>query len=72
MTEASPATGIIFEGYVSHPCIVMYLLANELPVSGERGKAFSALLTRAHAALKEWDPTRPYIGNAGYGEGQGG
>jgi hypothetical protein len=50
----------------------MYLLANELPVSGERGKAFSALLTRAHAALKEWDATRVYIGNAGYGEGREG
>jgi hypothetical protein len=62
----------LFESYVSHPCIVMYLLANELPVSGERGKAFSALLTRAHAALKAWDPTRPYIGNAGYGEGREG
>jgi len=62
----------LFESYVSHPCIVMYLLANELPVSGERGQAFSALLTRAHAALKEWDSTRPYIGNAGYGEGREG
>src|ERR1035441_9034501 len=28
----------LLESYVSHPCIVMYLLANELPVSGERGK----------------------------------
>jgi hypothetical protein len=62
----------LFESYVSHPCVVMYLMANELPVSGERGKAFSELLTRAHAALKEWDPTRPYIGNAGYGEGREG
>ena len=62
----------LFESYVSHPCIVMYLLANELPVSGERGKAFSALLTRAHEVLKQWDPTRPYIGNAGYGEGREG
>ncbi len=50
----------------------MYLMANELPVSGARGKAFSDLLTRAHAALKKWDPTRPYIGNAGYGEGREG
>jgi hypothetical protein len=50
----------------------MYLLANELPVSGERGKMFSALLTQAHAALKQWDSTRPYIGNAGYGEGREG
>lgn len=62
----------LFEGYVSHPSIVMYLLSNELPVSGERGAMFSELLTRAHAALKEWDPTRPYIGNAGYGEGREG
>jgi beta-galactosidase len=62
----------LFESYVSHPCIVMYLLANELPVSGDRGKAFSDLLTTAHAALKQWDPTRPYIGNAGYGEGREG
>ena len=62
----------LFESYVSHPSIVMYLLANELPVSGERGKAFSALLTRAHEELKRWDPTRPYIGNAGYGEGREG
>jgi beta-galactosidase len=62
----------LLESYVSHPCIVMYLMANELPVSGERGKAFSELLTRAHAALKQWDPTRPYIGNAGYGEGREG
>ena len=62
----------LFESYASHPCIVMYLLANELPVSGERGQAFSALLTRAHEALQRWDPTRPYIGNAGYGEGREG
>jgi beta-galactosidase len=62
----------LFESYVSHPSIVMYLLANELPVSGERGKAFSELLTRVHAALKQWDSTRPYIGNAGYGEGREG
>jgi len=62
----------LLESYVSHPSIVMYLLANELPVSGERGKAFSALLTRAHEELKRWDPTRPYIGNAGYGEGHEG
>lgn len=62
----------LFESYVSHPCIVMYLLANELPVSGQRGRTFSALLTRAHEVLKQWDPTQPYIGNAGYGEGRDG
>ncbi|HOC56746.1 MAG TPA: glycoside hydrolase family 2 TIM barrel-domain containing protein [Verrucomicrobiota bacterium] len=62
----------LFERCASHPCIVLYVLANELPVSGSRGKAFSELLTRALAELKAWDPTRPYIGNAGYGEGREG
>ena len=62
----------LLEGYASHPSIVIYLLANELPVSGERGAAFSALLTRAHEELRRWDDTRPYIGNAGYGEGREG
>ncbi|HRT55423.1 MAG TPA: glycoside hydrolase family 2 TIM barrel-domain containing protein [Candidatus Paceibacterota bacterium] len=62
----------LFEKYASHPSIVMYLLANELPVSGERGAAFSRLLTRAHEELRRWDNTRPFIGNAGYGEGREG
>ncbi len=62
----------LFENYVSHPSIVMYYLSNELPVSGKRGEEFSRLLTEAHAALRQWDPTRPYIGNAGYGEGREG
>ena len=62
----------LFEGYASHPSIVMYLLANELPVSGAVGEKFSALLTRASAELKRWDPTRPCIGNAGFGEGREG
>lgn len=62
----------LLERFASHPSIVMYLLANELPVSGERGAAFSELLTRAHDELRRWDNTRPYIGNAGYGEGREG
>ncbi len=62
----------LLEDFASHPSIVMYLMANELPVSGVRGAAFSEFLTRAHAALKSWDSTRPYIGNAGYGEGREG
>jgi beta-galactosidase len=62
----------LLEGYVSHPAIVMYLMANELPVSGTRGAAFSSLLTQLIAELKKWDSTRPYIGNAGYGEGREG
>lgn len=62
----------LLEGFASHPSIVMYLLSNELPVSGKRGEDFSEFLTRAHRVLKSWDATRPYIGNAGYGEGREG
>ncbi len=62
----------LWAGFASHPSIIIYLLANELPVSGQRGRAFSELLTEACAELKKWDSTRPYIGNAGYGEGREG
>src|ERR1051325_4461833 len=62
----------LFETYASHPCILIYVLSNELPVSGTRGQAFHDFLSRAHAALKPWDSTRLYIGNAGYGEGREG
>ena len=62
----------LFSTYASHPSIVIYILSNELPTSGARGAAFSKFLTRACAELKKWDPTRQYIGNAGYGEGREG
>jgi len=62
----------LFETYASHPSIVIYILANEMPTAGERGKAFSEYLSRACSELKKWDPTHPYIANAGYGEGREG
>ena len=62
----------LFGRFASHPSIVEYYLSNELPTAGTRGKAFSEYLERACAELKQWDPTRPYIGNAGYGEGREG
>ncbi len=62
----------LFSTYASHPSIVIYVLSNELPVSGSRGKTFHDFLTRACSELKMWDPTRLYIGNAGYGEGREG
>lgn len=62
----------MFETYSRHPSIVIYILSNELPVSGTRGRAFHEFLARAHSKLKAWDSTRLYIGNAGYGEGREG
>lgn len=62
----------VFETYARHPSIVLYILSNELPYSGTRGKAWHEFLTAAHAELRKWDPSRLYIGNAGYGEGKEG
>ena len=62
----------LFETYARHPAILIYVLSNELPVSGTRGREFHDFLSRAHSELKPWDSTRLYIGNAGYGEGREG
>jgi hypothetical protein len=62
----------IFETYAAHPSVMVYILSNELPVSGSRGRAFHDYLARACSTLREWDSTRLYIGNAGYGEGREG
>lgn len=62
----------LFGRYASHPSIVEYYLSNELPYNGPRGDAFSEFLTKAIAELKQWDSTRSYIGNAGYGVGREG
>ena len=62
----------IFEEYLHHPSIVIYVMSNELPYTGSRGEAWHDYLTRAHARLKEWYPEQLFIGNAGYGEGREG
>jgi beta-galactosidase len=62
----------LFTTYSPHPSILIYILSNELPTSGARGKAFHDFLTAAHTQLHAWDPTRLIIGNAGYGEGREG
>src|SRR4030095_10811707 len=62
----------IFETYAHHPSIVIYILSNELPYTGSRGEAWHKFLVEAHTALKKWDPSRPFIGNAGYGQGHEG
>lgn len=61
-----------FSGYTRHPAIVIYVLSNEQPYTGRRGELFHQFLGRAFDRLREWDPTRLYIANAGYGEGREG
>ncbi len=59
----------IFEAYVRHPSIVIYVLTNEVPWEGARGEAWHEFLTKAYDHLSAWDHSRPYIANAGYGQG---
>lgn len=62
----------VFETYSRHPAIIVYVLSNELPYTGTRGKAWHEFLIAAYDRLRAWDSTRLYIGNAGYGEGKEG
>lgn len=57
----------IVRGLANHPSVVIYYLTNE--VSKANYKTF---LGAIHADLKLFDPTRPVIGNAGFGYGEGG
>jgi hypothetical protein len=61
----------LFDNYLAHPSIVVYVLSNELPYDGKRGAMWHEFLTKAHAALKKDYPV-PFIGNAGYGQGREG
>lgn len=57
--------------FSGHPSVVIYTLSNEMPVSGKAGDSYMDFLRRAHKELKtNWDDTREYIGNAGYGLGK--
>lgn len=61
----------IFESYLAHPSIVIYVLSNELPYTGKRGVAWHDFLTTVHKTLSPDFPV-PFIGNAGYGQGREG
>ena len=59
--------------YMNSPSIVMWVLSNELPSAlGETGKQYTDFLRQCYLGLREWDPTRAYIDNAGFGLGQTG
>ncbi|MGD8236962.1 MAG: glycosyl hydrolase family 2 [Armatimonadota bacterium] len=62
----------IFEQYVRHPSMVIYVLTNEVPYKGELGEQYMDFLGRVHETLREWDPNRLHIGNAGFGRGLAG
>src|SRR5690606_10577714 len=61
-----------FRPILHHPSLVIYALHNEAPYQGETGIKWRNFLQSCYDILKEWDSTRVYIGNAGYGYGQSG
>jgi len=61
-----------FVHYVHHPSIIIYVLANEIPYRGDARLPYVHFMQRIHNAMRQWDPTRVYIGNAGYGDGRSG
>lgn len=61
-----------FYPIMHHPSLVIYALTNEVPYEGQIAQDWVRFLSYAHKKLREWDSTRLYIGNAGYGYGQSG
>jgi len=55
----------------SHPSVMIYVLTNEVDYK-TAGSTYKALLTRVRDDLRNLDPTRPVIGNAGFGHGEPG
>lgn len=56
--------------FTPHPSVMIYVLSNEMPHSGELGKAYDEFLQAVYEKLSAWDHTKMYIGNAGYGMGR--
>lgn len=56
--------------FTPHPSVMIYVLSNEMPYSGQLGQDYDRFLQAIYERLAEWDHTRPYIGNAGYGMGR--
>ncbi len=66
----------VFEPLVPHPSVVIYVLSNETPAEEipwlHGAKEYRVFLDFMYENMQEWDPTRAYIGNAGYGLGRSG
>lgn len=55
----------------SHPSVMIYVLTNEVDYKSKES-TYRQFLTQIHADLRALDPTRPIIGNAGFGQGEPG
>ncbi|HEY4205208.1 MAG TPA: hypothetical protein VGM31_00275 [Puia sp.] len=55
-----------------HPCLMVYAMTNETPFAGRAAAEWEKFLSYAYDKLRQWDSTRVYIANAGYGYGKAG
>lgn len=53
--------------FALHPSTVIYVLSNEMP---QRSEPWREFLKNCYDQLIQWDHTRQYIGNTGYGLGR--
>lgn len=53
-----------------HPSLMIYAMTNETPFAGKRALEWEKFLSYNYDKLKQWDETRVYIANAGYGYGK--
>lgn len=61
-----------FAPIAHHPSLMIYALTNEVDYTGSKAEPWRKFLSYAYEQLLQWDNTRVYIGNAGYGYGQSG
>lgn len=59
----------IFIELASHPSVVIYVLTNEVDY---KNTSYKDLLQKVLEDVRQLDPTRPVIGNAGFGHGEPG
>jgi beta-galactosidase len=55
-----------------HPSLMIYAMTNETPFAGKIAAEWEKFLSYAAEKLRQWDNTRAYIANAGYGYGKAG
>ncbi len=60
----------MFLDLANHPSVVIYVLSNEIPYAKSPGTL--EMLTQIREDVRKLDPTRPVIGNAGFGRGKPG
>ena len=70
-SEKQPYYHDLILGLASHPGVVIYVLSNEVDYKTP-ASTYLKFLTEVREDIRAMDPTRPVIGNAGFGHGKPG